>query len=71
LGDSAVVRPEQAEDPAQEKIEKRLDHGAALSQMGPPLLLSARDLVSGPHALPKRCARWRPRTDFSRASSHW
>jgi hypothetical protein len=34
LGRHAVVRTDQTEDPAQEEIEERADHGAAFSQTG-------------------------------------
>jgi len=34
LGRHVVVRTDQTEDPAQEEIEKRADHGAAFSQTG-------------------------------------
>jgi len=34
LGRHAVVLTDQAEDPAQEEIEERADHGAAFSQTG-------------------------------------
>jgi hypothetical protein len=43
-----VVRPEQAEDAAQQQIEERADHGAAFSQIGLPA--SRRDRVCVPHA---------------------
>jgi hypothetical protein len=36
LGRHALVRSEQAEDAAQEEIEERTNHGAALSQIEPP-----------------------------------
>jgi len=36
LSRRALVRPKQAEDAAQEEVEKGGDHGAALSQIGPP-----------------------------------
>jgi len=40
LGRCPIVGMDQAEDAAQEKIEERADHGAALSQTGPPLPVS-------------------------------
>jgi hypothetical protein len=49
LSGDAPVRLEQAEDAAQEEIEERADQGAALSQIEPPLPVSAHDRVSGPH----------------------
>jgi hypothetical protein len=50
LGRCTLVRPKQAEDAAQEKIKKRADHGAALSQIGP---LWDLDRVSLPHGVPE------------------
>ena len=35
LGRHTVVRLEEADYPAQEEVEERADHGAALSQIGP------------------------------------
>ena len=49
LGRCTLVRPEQAEDAAEEKIEERADHGAALSQIGP--LLWYPDRVSLPDGI--------------------
>ena len=36
LGRHPLVRPEQSEHAAQEEIQERTNHGAALSQIGPP-----------------------------------
>jgi hypothetical protein len=54
LGLRALVRPEHAEDTAQQEIANRADQGAALSQIGMAKPLSSHDRVSGSHAPPGR-----------------
>jgi hypothetical protein len=54
LGLRALVRPEYAEDAAQQEIANRADQGAALSQIGMAKPLLSHDRVSGSHAPPDR-----------------
>jgi hypothetical protein len=52
LSPRALGRPEQADDAAQEEIQERLEHGAALLQTGAVSVMVGRDRVFIPHGLP-------------------
>ncbi len=58
LGRRTVVRLEEADYPAEEEVEERANHGAALSQISPPWPVTGRDRVCLPHGIQPGYEGW-------------